>query len=168
MRQIASASEITMPAIYHHFGNKEELFKEVEREIYTVHADKLLSQLKAAGTPEERLRNFIYTLFEALDSNQDYAKLLLRNLVEGWEDNQRFLVQLSLQQVIDVLKSRLVDYNEKLQDPKAPIVIFSFIVGFLSFKPLVPHIEGFEDLTVSSKERCTQVVNTVMQYLDAY
>lgn len=165
MRQIASASEITMPAIYHHFGNKEDLFKEVERVVYTKHADRLLSELQAEGSAEERLRNFVYALYETLETNHDYAKLLQRNLVEGWEENQRFLVDLSLQKVLNALKKHLIDYNKLLRDSVAPIAVFSFIVGFLSLRPLVAHTEGFDLLKASTEERCKLVVDTVMQYL---
>ena len=54
MRQIATESGFSMPSIYHHFGNKEDLFKAVEEEMYSAHAANLLHQINANATPEER------------------------------------------------------------------------------------------------------------------
>lgn len=140
MRSIANASEITLPAIYHHFGNKEDLFRAVETEMYSSHANSLLDQLQADLDPEARLRGFVHVMFEHLESTPDYLKLLQRNLVDGWEENQKFLVDLSLQHVMDALKVLLNEYNQGTGEGITPIAIFSQVLGFITLLPVMRHL----------------------------
>jgi TetR/AcrR family transcriptional regulator len=167
MRNIATASEITLPAIYHHFGNKEELFKAVETEMYSSHAKSLLDQLQADLSPEERLRNFVQVMFEHLESNPDYLKLLQRNLVDGWEENQAFLVDLSLQNVMDELKTLLNQYSEGVGEGITPIAIFSLILGFITLLPVIRHLKDKPTLANSSQTMRELLVQSVMNFVAA-
>lgn len=167
MRNIATASEITLPAIYHHFGNKEELFKAVETEMYSSHAKSLLDQLQADLSTEERLRNFVLVMFEHLESNPDYLKLLQRNLVDGWEENQAFLVDLSLQSVMDELKILLNQYSNGIGNGIAPIAIFSLVLGFITLLPVIRHVKGLPPLSNSSQAMRELLVQSVMNFVAA-
>lgn len=167
MRNIATASDITLPAIYHHFGNKEELFKAVETEMYSSHAKSLLDQLQADLSTEERLRNFVHVMFEHLESNPDYLKLLQRNLVDGWEENQAFLVDLSLQQVMDELKVLLNQYADGTGNGITPIAIFSLILGFITLLPVIRHVKGLPSLADSSQAMRELLVQSVMNFVAA-
>lgn len=165
MRNIATASGITLPAIYHHFGNKEELFKAVETEMYSSHAKSLLDQLQADASTEERLRNFVQVMFEHLESNPDYLKLLQRNLVDGWEENQAFLVDLSLQQVMDELKVLLNQYADGSGNGITPIAIFSLILGFITLLPVIRHLKNQPPLAGSGQAMRSLLVESVMKFV---
>lgn len=165
MRNIAAASEITLPSIYHHFGNKEELFKAVETEMYTTHAKSLLEQLQADLSAEERLRNFVHVMFEHLESNQDYLKLLQRNLVDGWEENQAFLVDLSLQNVMDELKTLLNQYSDGIGDGITPIAIFSLILGFITLLPVIRHLKDRPPIAQAPEQMRELLVSSVMSFV---
>ncbi|MFN9525611.1 MAG: TetR/AcrR family transcriptional regulator [Pseudomonadaceae bacterium] len=167
MRNIATASDITLPAIYHHFGNKEELFKEVETEMYSSHARSLMDQLQSELSPEERLRGFVFVMFEHLESNPDYLKLLQRNLVDGWEENQAFLVDLSLQPVMDELKILLNEYAAGTGDGITPIAIFSLILGFITLMPVVRHLKDRPALMQPGTEIRALLVQSVMNFVSA-
>ncbi|MCY1277735.1 transcriptional repressor BetI [compost metagenome] len=167
MRNIATASEITLPAIYHHFGNKEELFKAVETEMYSSHARSLMDQLQADLSAEERLRGFVFVMFDHLESNPDYLKLLQRNLVDGWEENQAFLVDLSLQPVMDELKTLLDEYAEGLGDGITPIAIFSLILGFITLLPVVRHLKNRPMPAGPGEGMRTLLVQSVMNFVSA-
>ncbi|WP_285643878.1 TetR/AcrR family transcriptional regulator [Pseudomonas sp. NBRC 100443] len=167
MRNIATAAEITLPAIYHHFGNKEELFKAVETEMYTSHARSLINQLQADLSAEERLRGFVFVMFDHLQSNPDYLKLLQRNLVDGWEENQVFLVDLSLQPVMDELKTLLNQYAPGTGDSVAPVAIFSLILGFITLLPVVRHLREQPFMSGPGTQTRTLLVESVMNFVAA-
>ncbi|MDR6575927.1 AcrR family transcriptional regulator [Pseudomonas extremaustralis] len=165
MRNIANASEITLPAIYHHFGNKEDLYKAVETEMYSTHANSLLDQLQGDQSTEARLRNFVHVMFEHLQSNPDYLKLLQRNLVDGWEENQAFLVNLSLQNVMDELKALLNEYSEGIGDGITPIAIFSLVLGYITLLPVVRHLKDRPPLTQAPEQTRELLVQSVMNFV---
>ncbi|AOE86805.1 TetR/AcrR family transcriptional regulator [Pseudomonas sp. TCU-HL1] len=167
MRNIATESDITLPAIYHHFGNKEELFKAVETEMYSSHAKSLMDQLQADLSPEERLHNFVYVMFEHLESNPDYLKLLQRNLVDGWEENQAFLVDLSLQPVMDELKVLLNEYAEGTGNGITPITIFSLILGYITLMPVIRHLKERPASANTDQAMRELLVQSVMNFVSA-
>lgn len=167
MRQISHASGFSMPSIYHHFGNKEELFKAVELKMYSAHAQTLLDQIQADTNPEQRLIKFIYAMFERLDNNPDYRKLLQRNLVDGWEENQVFLVETSLQIVADELQQLLNEYAPEKGDGIVPIAIFAMILGFVTMTPVIRHIKGNAKLSVLGSDGRGACVNAVMDFIRA-
>tara|TARA_R110002050_G_scaffold212124_1_gene348215 strand:+ start:110 stop:721 length:612 start_codon:yes stop_codon:yes gene_type:complete len=166
MRQIATESGFSMPSIYHHFGNKEDLFKAVEEEMYSAHAANLLHQINANATPEERLNKFLFAMFERLDSNPDYLKLLQRNLVDGWEENQVFLVEMSLQNVVNELRLLLNQYSPGKGDGITPVAIFSMILGFVTMTPVIRHLKN-NAASVSEDDPLQRkvFVNAVMDFI---
>lgn len=163
MRQISQSSGFSMPSIYHHFGNKEDLFKAVELEMYSAHAQKLLDQIQADATPEQRLIKFIHAMFERLDNNPDYRKLLQRNLVDGWEENQIFLVETSLQVVVDELRQLLNLYQPGKGDGITPLAIFAMILGFVTMTPVIGHIKG--KLTIGDSSDRGPFIEAVMDFI---
>ena len=154
-----------MPSIYHHFGNKEELFKAVELEMYRAHAQTLLDEIQADATPEERLVKFVYAMFERLDNNPDYRKLLQRNLVDGWAENQAFLVESSLQGVMDELRALLNQHQQGKGDSLTPIAIFAMILGFVTIEPILPHLDLDDRLRITEDNPREPYVNAVIDYV---
>lgn len=167
MRQIAKEANITLPAIYHHFGNKEELYKAVEAEMYGSHAQSLLNDIRADNTPEERIRNFIGTLLDRLEENPSYLKLLQRNLIEGWEQNQKYLVDISLQNVFNDLKELLNEYSENCGNGIVPVAIFSMLLGFLTMQPVTRQLSGYKYAKSRKKEKYEILTNAVMNFIKA-
>ena len=135
--------------------------------MYSAHAQTLLDQIQANTNPEQRLIKFVYAMFERLDNNPDYRKLLQRNLVDGWEENQVFLVETSLQIVVDELRQLLNQYAPGKGDGIVPVAIFAMILGFVTMTPVISHIKGsakLSALNVGGRETC---VNAVMDFIRA-
>lgn len=166
MRQIAKESNVSLPAIYHHFGNKEELFKAVEKETYGGHTDTLMVELHADTLPEERLYNFILALIDRLDANPNYLKLLQRNLVEGWEENQKFLVDNFLQRTFDELKQLLNEFSKNRGDGIGPVIIFSMILGYLTMRPVTRMLKGYKYAKASADKKNQILAEAVLQFVN--
>ncbi|NHN38993.1 TetR/AcrR family transcriptional regulator [Pseudomaricurvus alcaniphilus] len=165
MRQIAQAAKVTLPAIYHHFGNKEELYRAVETDLYGQHADSLLVDLHAAASPEECLRHFIGNLIDRLESDPAYFKLVQRNLVEDWPENHQFLVDLSLQGVFDELKKLLNTFIDGSGDGMQPILIFSMIFGFLTLQPVARMVSGYRLAKVSRAKKRAMLIDNIISFI---
>ncbi|MBR9908736.1 MAG: TetR/AcrR family transcriptional regulator [Gammaproteobacteria bacterium] len=165
MRQIAQAAKVTLPAIYHHFGNKEELYKAVESAMYAPHAQSLLQAMLANDQPEKRLRAFIGNMVDSLESNPAYFKLLQRNLVEDWEQNHQFLVDISLQGVFDELKVLLNEFIEGSGEGMQPVMIFSMMIGVLAMRPITRILKGYTYTKLSRQKKRDLLIDNIISFI---
>lgn len=163
MRQIAKEASITLPAIYHHFGSKEALYRAVETKMYSHHATVLLEVLHAEVEPEEKLRNFITNLSKNLVASPNYLKIMQRDLIEGLPENHAFLVEMSIQGVFDELRELLEQCSKGSGNGIQPIFLFSTILGFLTMRPVSSKIEGYAFANKPEEEQLNQLVDTVMK-----
>lgn len=163
MRQIADAAGITLPAIYHHFGNKEALYRAVETEMYSQHATVLLEVLHSDSGPQEKLRSFIINLADMLVASPNYLKIMQRDLIEGLHENHQFLVEMSIQGVFDELRDLLEQCSKGGGDGIQPIFLFSTILGFLTMRPVTSQIEGYSFAAKAEREQLDLLVDTVLK-----
>lgn len=76
LEDIAKAAEVTRGAIYHHFGNKEELYIALVSE-RSAGINELAEELIAeGGTPKTVLRRLLVGLFKYVEANDEYRALL--------------------------------------------------------------------------------------------
>ena len=76
LEEIAQVAEVTRGAIYHHFGNKEGLYKALVTERsagVNQLAEEIFSQ---GGTSAEIIRRLLIGLMEYLEENKEYRALL--------------------------------------------------------------------------------------------
>jgi TetR/AcrR family transcriptional regulator len=166
IRQIAQEAGITLPSIYYHFGNKEELFKTVESIMYGGHAETLIDDLLLDATPEERLRKFMHNLMDSFESNPIYFKLVQRNLIDMKEGNQKFLVETSLQGLFDELKKLLNEHQSGCGNGVAPVMVFSSIVGFETMRPAIQLLKGYKYSSRNRKQERRLVIDSIIKAID--
>lgn len=143
MRDIASATSVTMPTIYHHFGDKEKLYREVEKASYGTMKERLLNALKGDKSPEEKLRAFTRELFDVLQSDPIFLSLAIRNMLDQNEKHHRFLVGVSLQHVYDAFCELLNEFRPGSGSGMGPMIIMSSIMGFVSMSPAKKQLKGY-------------------------
>lgn len=166
MRQIATAADVTLPTIYHHFSNKDVLYRAVEQHLYSSHADQLLAAIRASGTPEERLEQFMQELLNALISNPLYFQIMQRGLIEDDEENHKFLVTEVLQSVVDELKKLLDEIKPGLGQTVAPLYIFGSILGFLALQPVSKHLKRHSFSRLAKPKQLQALIKTIIGALE--
>ena len=108
VRDISSATNLSMPTLYHYFGDKEKLYREVEAEIYGALRERLLNALEGKGDSEERLRSFVSEMYDALLRDVNFRHIAVRNMLDPSAVNHKFLVGVSMKPV----HRALADFNE--------------------------------------------------------
>jgi TetR/AcrR family transcriptional regulator len=167
MRDISSACSVTMPTIYHHFKDKENLYREVEQSSYGSMKERLLESIKGEGSPEKRLRAFSAELYNVLQQDPIFLSLAIRNMLDQDENHHKFLVGVALQHVYNAFTDLLNEFRPGAGDGLGPIIILSSILGFVAMAPAKKLLNGYkyQDAVNTDKERDTfveYVVTAVM------
>ena len=89
MRQIAEAAGVTKGGLYHHFPNKETLFKEALEETLAQLQDRILSTTEGITAPLPRLRALVHAYLTEFVEERGlirrlHALFLLTDPVEPW------------------------------------------------------------------------------------
>lgn len=166
VRQIADQAGITLPAIYHHFGSKEALYRSVETALYSQHAEALLDVLHSTETPRKKLQNFVRGLIETLVVTPNYLKIMQRDLIEGLPENHDFLVRTSMQRVFDELSGLLEECAPGSGSGVQPIFLFSTILGFLTMRPVTSRLERYEFSTRPESTQIDLLVDAIVKVID--
>lgn len=162
MRQVAAEAGVSLPTIYHFFENKQQLFSAVEAELYSAHADSLLSALHADAPAEQRLHDFISRLMGSFETHPAYFKILHRNLVDGRSGSQEFL-KASLQSVYDELRSLLDEFIPGRDNDVVSILIFSSIVGYETMRPVIETLKGYRYAGVDRRKERKVLTDAIVK-----
>jgi TetR/AcrR family transcriptional regulator len=82
VRDVASAAGVTMPTLYHHFGDKRSLYLESCLSLFERWGLRLSHLLQQTGTPQQRLFDYFSALGASLISDRQLSALLQRELLE--------------------------------------------------------------------------------------
>lgn len=143
MRDISSAVGVTMPTIYHHFRDKKNLYREVERENYGTMRSRLIQALESGDDAQSRLRSFASEMYDLLAEDPIFLSLAVRNMLDPDKRHHKFLVGVALQNVYDAFSDLLNEIRPGSGDGLGPIIILSSIFGFVVMAPPKRHIKGY-------------------------
>jgi TetR/AcrR family transcriptional regulator len=163
IRQIARAAGVTLPTIYHFYENKEALYRAVEGKLFSAHRSSLLTALRAGGSPEERLREFVRGVMTVLMDNPDYHRILTRSLVENDPGNHAYLVETSLQPVMDELRGLLSACRPGPGQGFSSVFIFGCILGMVTLRPVIALVGGNDFVSLPSERQIDEVVAAVLR-----
>lgn len=93
IRDIAAASGLNIPSIYHFFGGKENLYRSCCNAAFASISATLGASLVSAPGPKGRIRNFAVSLCEVLLENRDFRRLLMQEII--MRDESRHFEELS-------------------------------------------------------------------------
>jgi AcrR family transcriptional regulator len=94
IRDIAAASQLNIPSIYHFFGGKENLYYSCCTAAFSTIAAKLSASLASILGPKARIKHFTISLCEVLLENRDFRRLLLQEII--MRDESRHFDELSM------------------------------------------------------------------------
>jgi AcrR family transcriptional regulator len=142
IRDIAKAADVTLPTIYHFFGDKRKLYERTCTEIFDEKNALLKNALVSSDDPMTRLWNFTSKLLSILIEDTEFARLLQRELVE-----QDYLlidstVQASLQPHFRMLSEAVGDLTRKADAFDRSIAIYSLSFGLASLRPVWQRLNG--------------------------
>jgi len=77
-REICARAGITKPALYYHFGNKEQLYEELVLDTFNEYQKELRRATRHGRTPREKLVEVLAAIFGFLRRNRTLSRMALR------------------------------------------------------------------------------------------
>ncbi len=132
MRQIAERSGLALGGIYNHFSSKEAVYTEILMERHPYH--QILPALKDAKgeTAEEFVRNAAQTLIKELESQPDFLRLMLIEIVEFEGSHIPKLFKTIFPNILP-LAQKIAGMEKNLRSIPAPVLLRAFLGMFFSF-----------------------------------
>jgi AcrR family transcriptional regulator len=163
MRDISADVGVTLPTIYHHFKDKENLYREVELSSYGGMKDRLMAALEEQSGPEDRLRAFIGELYDILNENPVFLNLALRNMLDPDYRHHKFLVGVTLQKVYEALVRLLNEFRPGSGNKTVPMAIISGIFGFVAMDPAKRQLEGYPYTIMTTKKERDEYIQHMVR-----
>ena len=94
MRLLASTVGLNQATLYHHFANKESLYKEALKWAYSDVANRLVALIRGPGTREQRLYRSIMAYCQDLSGSLSVVRLIKREQLAGDRERMEMLLDL--------------------------------------------------------------------------
>jgi AcrR family transcriptional regulator len=142
IRDIAKAADVTLPTIYHFFGDKRKLYERTCIEIFEKKNALLEAALQSSDNPAVRLWSFTSKLLSILIEDNDFTRLLQRELVERDYLLIDDTVRSSLQPHFRMLSTAVADLTNKQDEFDRSISIYSLAFGLAALRPVWQVVNG--------------------------
>lgn len=143
MRQLATAVDMSVAAIYHHFPDKNALYLAATHYAFAG-KELIFSQVWEAECPApKKLHKFILALITVMTQDNEFCRLVQREIMEA--DTER--MQLLAQSVFKNQFERLLQLAAELAPGRDAYLVATAIVGlvkiYVDHKPLNQHFSGW-------------------------
>jgi AcrR family transcriptional regulator len=144
MRQLAQAVDMSVAAIYHHFPDKDALYLESVRFAFSG-KEQVFSQVwQSDCSPEEKLGLFIHSLVEVMLNDQNFCRLMQREILEANPERMQLLAQ-------GIFKSQfllLMQLATELAPEQDAYLVATSIIGltqyYVEYQPLLKNLTGWK------------------------
>jgi TetR/AcrR family transcriptional regulator len=81
--EIARKANVNKAMLYYHVGDKKTLYAEVLHGVIGRVAERVEQEIEKAGNPEEKLRTYISEFYNAISSNPEMPRIMIREIASG-------------------------------------------------------------------------------------
>jgi AcrR family transcriptional regulator len=139
--EIARRADVNKASLYYHIGDKKALYAEFLHDVIGRAAQKLISEIGRAQTPEEKIRTYIRTLADSIDRHPPMPRIMMREIASGGQN----LPELFFQDLLFILSTLTEIIEEGTRDgvfiETMPVLIHLMTLGtIIIYKTSVPII----------------------------
>jgi len=143
MRAIASRAGVTLPTVYHYFGDKANLYLEACLATFAPRAERALAQYSASGASDaQRVLDFFVDLASDLLENENFFKLMHREMIDQDRDGIRRLTERCWKQSFTALCAAFRALVPAGTDPvTTAFTSFALMFGLVEFRRKAPFLD---------------------------
>ena len=137
IRDIAAECKVNIPSIYHYFEDKDDLYDRCCERAFQNIAEMLRVSLTSTGTTHERIKKFAVALSDVLLNNEQFRKLLQRELLLSQSKLFRGLVVNHFANEYRLLTAAVADVEGAAGAPAKAFSIYAMLFGLVALQPTV-------------------------------
>jgi AcrR family transcriptional regulator len=168
MRSIASRAGVTLPTIYHYFGDKANLYLEACLATFAPRADHALAAFeRSSASEEQRILGFFVDLASDLLEDEDFFKLLHREMIDQDRDGIEKLTERCWKQSFAALALAFRSIAVDRRDPaELTLASFALMLGLAEFRRNAPFLDGKFGRYYQPKALAGLVLNTTVPHIN--
>jgi AcrR family transcriptional regulator len=142
MRSVASRAGVTLPTLYHYFGDKKNLYLEACLATFGPRSEQALATYASSDSTEERkVLAFFVDLASELLENENFFKLMHREIIDQDREGIRRLAERCWNPAFHTLCQAFRSLLPSGTDP-VPVVFTSFALmfGLVEFRRTAPFL----------------------------
>ena len=144
MREIARTVGLKAASLYHHFPNKQTLYIEAMVQAYSKYADLMHESFTLQASPEMRLRHLIEKLCKIVHDEDNFRRLLEREILDGDETRLRLLANHVFGDFFRNINELCLELDSNLDPHMLAISITSLIIHHYQITPIRTFMPGFK------------------------
>lgn len=153
VRKIASAVGIRESAIYNHYKNKEEIFLEVAKEIFSSPfsiSDEEIKELASRGKPFLQKFTMQYKMLTFDKKSEDMFRLLMIELLQNRELREQFMSEFHNKNIKLLSEGFFIMMQNSLIRSADPMILSYEFISTLFYMRLQVTIMRFDSLSTAS------------------
>lgn len=144
MRQLASAVDMSVAAIYHHFPDKNALYLAATRYAFSGKEQMFAKVWEAECGPVEKLRAFILALITAMLGDKDFCRLMQREIMEADPERMQLLAQSVFKNQFELLLQLATELAPRRDAYLVATSIIGLVKIYVDHQPLNKHFPGWK------------------------
>ncbi|MET0166450.1 MAG: TetR/AcrR family transcriptional regulator [Vicinamibacterales bacterium] len=144
MRSIASRAGVTLPTLYHYFGDKANLYLEVCVACFAPRAERgLAAYSQSTGREEQRVLRFFVELARDLLENDNFFRLMHREMIDQDLEGIRLLTERCWKQSFAALCAAFGSLVAEDRDAvTTAFTSFALMFGLVEFRRKAPFLNA--------------------------
>jgi len=131
IRDIAAECKVNIPSIYHYFEDKDDLYDRCCERAFQNIAETLNVSLTSEGTTHARIKKFAIALAEVLINDQQFTRLLQRELLLSQSKLFRAITERHFAHEYRLLIAAVADVEGAAGAPAKAFSIYALMFGLV-------------------------------------
>ncbi len=164
MRSVASKAGVTLPTLYHYFGDQKNLYLEACLATFGPRAERALAAYSQSGArDDEKVISFFVDLASELLENENFFKLMHREIIDQDREGIRRLTERCWNQSFTALCATFRSLLPKGADPIATVFTsFALMFGLVEFRRKAPFLHETIEQHYSPRKLAELVLGTTV------
>jgi TetR/AcrR family transcriptional regulator len=165
VRDVARAAGVTLPTIYHYFGDKRSLYLESCVQLFRKWGEHHSRLLLRDGPPQQRLFDYFTGLCHSLASDKKFSSLLQREILERDTSGIRTLTTTTFHDHFEQVARLCRELRGGGDVDLTAHTIFALTFGLTQLRPIARHLGVARSLT-RAQDMARHVLAVVLPDID--
>jgi AcrR family transcriptional regulator len=142
MRDVATEVGSTPANLYYHFKDKEHLIRATLAHVFSQRTAALEEILLSGHRPSDRLTIFVEWFGNLLFSDSVFARLLLRELLDGDSARLKYLSETVFERPFALITRVVAGYSTPTDPVLFAVSVIGLVLGHFQLASILPHLPG--------------------------